>query len=84
MAASNPNGQMTFGFNGFPFPGLQLGTNDGGQMTFGESGFTFGYLFPAGPPPSTNIGTFNGLIYSNSATVNELVRANIATINGLA
>ena len=83
MAATNPSGQMVYGDKGFPFSGILLGTNDGGQMVFGDGGFPFVYLFPAGAPPATNIGTFNGLAYASFSQVNGLAKSSIGTINGL-
>ena len=85
MASSNPQGQMAFWDNGFPFDGVQLGTNDAGTMQFWDNGFPNVYQFPSGgPPPSTSIKTFNGLAYASTKTKNGLAVASIKTANGLA
>lgn len=83
MAASNPQGQMQFWDNGFPFGGIQLGTNDTGEMQFWDNGFPSGYQFPTVAPPSSDIKTFNGLAYASTKTKNGLAVASIKTVNGL-
>lgn len=83
MSAVDPQGQMVYGDEGFPFSGLLLGTNDGGEMVYGNSGFPFIYLFPSGTPPSSNIKTINNLAYANIKTVNGLAIASMKSFNGL-
>lgn len=47
MAASNPQGEMQFWFNGFPYQGIKNGILDGGEMQFWDAGFPYQYSFPA-------------------------------------
>ena len=84
MSASNPNGEMQFWDNGFPFGGVQFGTNDAGEMQFWDNGFPNVYQFPSGgPPPSSNIKTKNGLAYASIKTINGLALASVKSANGL-
>ena len=51
--ASDPQGQMQFWDNGFPFSGIELGSNDAGQMQFWDNGFPMVYQFPVSTPAPT-------------------------------
>ena len=50
MAASDPQGQMRFWRNGFPFGGILRSAYDAGQMRFWANGFPLGFI---GPPAAT-------------------------------
>ena len=43
---------MDYWSNGFPYGGVDDGTNAKGEMNFWDSGFPYVYLFPSSPPPS--------------------------------
>jgi len=45
MAATDPQGQMQFWGEGFPYNGIK-NANDGGQMQFWGEGFPFNFIFP--------------------------------------
>ena len=47
MAASNPQGEMQFWFNGAPFPGVKLGSQDTGEMQFWFNGAPIPAIYPA-------------------------------------
>lgn len=47
MAASSPNGEMQFWFQGLPYAGVQNGTKDFGEMQYWSKGLPGGWLFPA-------------------------------------
>ena len=82
MAASNPQGEMVFGDNGFPFQGILFGSRDAGEMVFGSNGFPFQYQFPPAAGGSS-IKTFLGLARASTKTVNGLALASLKTFNGL-
>lgn len=84
MAASNPNGEMQFWFNGLPFRGIS-NTNDSGEMQFWFNGLPNGYVFPpSGPPPTSAIKTIFGVAIAQVKTVNGVAVASMKTFNGLA
>lgn len=82
MAASNPQGQMQFWDNGFPFQGVKLGSQDTGQMQFWDNGFPMQFQFPPAPGGSL-IKTWLGLANASTKTKNGLANASIKTDNGL-
>lgn len=47
-----PSNEMTYWDSGFPFGGVEDGTNANGEMTFWGNGFPYNYIFPSSPPPS--------------------------------
>lgn len=62
MAATDPQGQMQFWDNGFPFGGVKLGSNNAGQMQFWDSGFPYTFQFPDSGILSINV--FDGISVS--------------------
>jgi|GEM_PF-6748630 len=59
MAASDPQGEMQFWFNGLPFAGVQKSGNDGGEMQFWFNGLPYQFIFPqtSGQPIIKRIAT---------------------------
>ena len=57
-----PANEMTYWDNGFPFGGVDDGTNPKGEMNFWDSGFPYVYLFPSSPPPSGTARNFGFII----------------------
>lgn len=82
MAASNPNGEMQFWNNGFPFVGIKLGTNDSGEMQFWNNGFPNPYIFPT-VSSGAQVKSINGLVLSNIKTINGVPIASIKTFNNV-
>lgn len=83
MASSNPNGEMQFWDNGFPFGGVKLGTNDAGEMQFWDNGFPMIYMFPPAAGGSL-VKTWDGLANASIKTFEGLANASTKTVNGLA
>jgi hypothetical protein len=57
MAIQNPQGEMQYWDNGFPFQGVKLGTNDAGEMQFWDNGFPYQFIFPASSPPPATVNS---------------------------
>lgn len=82
MAASNPNGEMQFWFNGLPFGGIQKSSYDAGEMQFWFNGAPCPYIFPTSSTLA-NLKTDNGLAKASIKTFNGLGIASTKTKNGL-
>ena len=78
--ATDPQGEMQFWENGFPFGGVNNGVVTPGEMQFWGDGFPFGYFFTS---TTTGIKTINGLAYASVKTYNGMAMSSIKTINGL-
>lgn len=58
-----PANEMDYWSNGFPYGGVDDGTNAKGEMNFWDNGFPYVYIFStAGTPPSGTARNFGFII----------------------
>lgn len=67
--------------SGFPYGGIDDGTNLNGSMTYWDNGFPYVYIFPtSGAGPSSAISVICNVSYSNVSKVSNVNKANISKI----
>lgn len=59
MSAVNPNGEMLYWDEGYPFGAVLQGTNNNSEMLFWDSGFPLTYFIPI---TSTKLRTWSFII----------------------
>lgn len=82
MAASNPNGEMSFWRDGVPYGGIKNGTKDMGEMQFWFDGLVGPWLFPPAAAGG-QIKTIDGVAIAGVKTIDGVTKAQVKVKDGL-